>query len=467
MQYRSNPNIHSGVYPVPLFTKESFCGGNCIFCPSDSGLPKSYVANEDTIFAKNNSFSPIIQFSRFIDRLPPHLKNNSLPIEIIILGGSFSSLKREYRKGFCHELYSYMSVGNKYTSLNDPLINWQYRPSVVTVESRPDQIDSNECNFLRELGVTKVELGVQHTSDMVLRNNKRGHTQKAVTIATRILKDEGFKVGYHIMLGLPTASIEEDRLMLVNTLWREEYYPDYLKIYPCVLLKNKKFQPALYKLYRSGKWSPITEKTLLFLLKSLSKVIPRHVRISRIQRQFNHNLIYGGIRPGFRARSKIIFSDVRYREIGKLFPNLNLIFNNYIEEYITKNGNDIFIEFVFAESALLGLARIRIRDKNDIIVRELRIFGNATPVGQKGAVQGNGLGTKLLDRIEAIGQELGASKCLINSSIGANSFYQQRGYSISKSGFHYKHLSMNDIKPSFPSSQFKGQYRKELFLKYS
>lgn len=440
MRYRSNLNLQSGVYPVPLFTKEYPCGGDCIFCPQDSGFPKSYIENEDTQFARQHSYSPSSQFLRFVDRLPQKYRNKSLPIEVIILGGSFSSLDREYRKSFCNELYAFMSG----TEGNAPE-NQNYIPSIVTVESRPDQINHEECNFLREIGVSKVELGVQHTSNKVLRASNRGHDNESVIKATQILKDEGFKVGYHIMLGLPYATFNDDLEMLTQTLWRDEYTPDYLKIYPCTLLKERRLQPTLYDLYKLGEWEPMTETAMLDLLKALSINIPSYVRISRLQRQLSQQSILAGLRPGIRERSSINFGEVREREIGRLSPEMKLENIELIREQVVRENKDIFIELLCGQSTLLGIARMRLRNNEEIILRELRVFGEATPIGHKGSIQGKGLGTRLLDLVETIGQELNASICLVNAAFGARPFFKKRGYFYTEHGLLSKKITQYKV----------------------
>lgn len=428
MSYRTKINYKSGVYPIPLFTKPAPCGGGCIFCPSEADMPKSYLSNEDTLFATSCAYSPSSQFGRFISRLPDSTLTHSMPCEIIVLGGSFSALEEDYRIAFLSDLYSLMSL--RECDFDSPAAQaaWRYRPSIVTVESRPDQIDSAECRLLRRLGVSKVELGVQHTSDSVLAFNNRGHDQSAVIRATNLLKDEGFKVGYHIMLGLPAATLAADYDMLTNTLWRQEYSPDYLKIYPCVLLKNPSFQPALFNLYDSGKWVPPHENDIIALLRSLSTVIPSYVRISRIQRQFDNCIISAGFTSGLRGRSGVNFHDLRSREIGLTFPSTDVSLFGPVSAHVTALGRDITVELRCNGKSLAGIARLRLRDNRVLVLRELRIYGDATPIGLPGPVQGRGLGSRLLGFAEHLGLVLSADTLMVNASFGARSFFRKHGY---------------------------------------
>ncbi|NCO45845.1 MAG: radical SAM protein, partial [Vibrio sp.] len=55
----------------------------------------------------------------------------------------------------------------------------------ITIETRPDWINEKEIIFLRKLGVTRVELGVQNISDGILSLNNRTHTTNDIINATK------------------------------------------------------------------------------------------------------------------------------------------------------------------------------------------------------------------------------------------------------------------------------------------
>jgi elongator complex protein 3 len=69
----------------------------------------------------------------------------------------------------------------------------------LTIETRPDLVTHQHCQQWRELGVTRVEMGVQTTDDEVLRLNKRGHTLQAVYQAIHLMRQYGFKISLHLM----------------------------------------------------------------------------------------------------------------------------------------------------------------------------------------------------------------------------------------------------------------------------
>lgn len=440
MTLRTKVNFKSGVLPIPIYTKPFPCGGHCIFCPREETSPNSYTDNEDTLFAKSVDFSSAMQFRRLLDRLPNTFKEKTYPFEIIILGGSFSALTHDYRIKYISDLYSQMSGINNIkiqkhkSGLNNHLC------SILTVESRPDQIDIEECRFLRSLGVSKVEIGVQHTSNDILIFNERGHDQDTVIRATKILKDEGFKVGYHIMLGLPSSSYEDDYRMLSKTLWHPEYSPDYLKIYPCVLLKNKKLQPKLRAYYEMGNWIPLNNSQVIRLLEETIPFIPTYVRVSRVQRQFSDNIIECGVSSGVRNMIRNQIMDVRAREVGFSMKNALIDELAPMKHSISWNGRDGIIEIVGKEGALLGITRIRDKNKDDLVIRELRVFGKATALGERGQIQGNGIGKLLLKKVEDIAVSNNKYRILVNPAFGAKPYFINQGYTIASDNMLEKNL---------------------------
>lgn len=80
----------------------------------------------------------------------------------------------------------------------------------LTTETRPDLAKEKHSDRMLHLGTTKVELGVQTIHDEVLALVRRGHKVRDTVEATRILKDCGFKVVYHIMPGLPGSDPSMD-----------------------------------------------------------------------------------------------------------------------------------------------------------------------------------------------------------------------------------------------------------------
>ncbi len=95
----------SGVTPVTVLTKPYPCPGECIFCPNDVRMPKSYLASEPGAQrAEQNHFDPYLQtYSRLMT-----MRENGHPtdkIEMIILGGTWSFYPENYQIWFVKRIF--------------------------------------------------------------------------------------------------------------------------------------------------------------------------------------------------------------------------------------------------------------------------------------------------------------------------------------------------------------------------
>ncbi len=95
----------SGVTPLTVFTKPFPCPGECIFCPNDVRMPKSYLSDEPGAQrAEQNSFDPYLQtftrLSAFYNTGHPTDK-----IELIILGGTWSFYPESYQRWFIKRVF--------------------------------------------------------------------------------------------------------------------------------------------------------------------------------------------------------------------------------------------------------------------------------------------------------------------------------------------------------------------------
>lgn len=95
----------SGVTPVSVLTKPFPCPGECLFCPNDVRMPKSYLSNEPgAMRAEQNAFDPYLQT---ISRLAA-LRNTGHPtgkVEVIILGGTWSFYPETYQIWFVRRIF--------------------------------------------------------------------------------------------------------------------------------------------------------------------------------------------------------------------------------------------------------------------------------------------------------------------------------------------------------------------------
>jgi elongator complex protein 3 len=297
-----------------------------------------------------------------------------------------------------------------------------------------------------------VELGVQSIYDDVLKLNLRGHGIKETILATKLLKDVGFKVLYQMMPNLPGSDLRKDKEMFEELFKNPDFQPDLLKIYPCALLK----EASLYKLWRTGKYKPYTEKQLINLIESIKKKIPYYVRIQRITRDIpSQRIIKGGAkisnlrqilaqkmkREGWQCKC------IRCREVRENYNPKEKVYL-FRKDYEASGGKEIFLSYENKnQTKLYSLLRLRIPIikltetrslsafpvlKKTAIIREVHTYGKLVPIGgEKLAPQHRGLGKKLIKIAEKITKkEFGLNKIVVISAVGVRDYFRKLGYKL-------------------------------------
>jgi len=438
----------SGVTPVAVLTKPFPCPGSCIYCPHEENVPVSYLAQEPAVMrAITNRYNPFDQVSY---RLNQYIKTGHITqkVELIILGGSWSSYPFEYRKEFVKSCLDALNKKKSESFEEAASINEkaEHRMVGLSIETRPDLITPKEISRMRNLGVTKVELGVQTTDEEILKLIRRGHGVKEVKKATQLLKDAGFKVLYHIMPGLPGASPKKDLEVFDILFQNSAFQPDMLKIYPCVVVS----QTELYHWFKEGKYVPYANSELLDLLIKIKGKIPPYVRLMRLFRDIPANYIQGGskksnlreiIREELERRG-LACQCIRCREIRNQTPEKNLTLKRI--NYEASQGREIFLEYIDSQDRIYALLRLRIPSYvfkkseslfkvlgNSSIIREIHVYGVSTPLSNKGKVQHRGLGKKLIEKAQEITQrEFGLGKMAVISGIGVREYYRKLGFKL-------------------------------------
>jgi len=212
----------SGIVNVSVLTKYFPCPGKCIYCPSEKGIPKSYLKKEPAVQrAILNNFNPYLQVQNRLESLEK-IGHPVDKVELRIIGGTWSYYPKKYQTHFITSCFA--ACNNKINKsrnkakqrikslAKEQKINETARHRLVgiTIETRPDFINKKEIRRMRRLGVTRVELGVQSIDDNVLKLNKRGHSVEATIKATKLLKDAGFKVSFQMMPNLFGSSFKKD-----------------------------------------------------------------------------------------------------------------------------------------------------------------------------------------------------------------------------------------------------------------
>ncbi|MCX6707010.1 MAG: tRNA uridine(34) 5-carboxymethylaminomethyl modification radical SAM/GNAT enzyme Elp3 [Candidatus Woesearchaeota archaeon] len=319
----------------------------------------------------------------------------------------------------------------------------------MTIETRPDYAKKEHADEMLRLGCTRVELGVQSVYDELLENVERGHTVQDSIDATKLLKDLGFKINYHYMLGLPGSNEMKDLVGLQRLFVDRRFRPDMLKIYPCMVVKGTK----LYNEWKKGKFIPLTTMQAAEIITEFKKRVPEYARIMRVQRDIATYATEAGVdRTNLRQmiqeemkKKGIVCRCIRCREIGRLASDgKNQKMQIKEMSYDASDGKEFFIQAVIGDSdSLLGFCRMRFPSnvlrkeitKDSALIRELHVYGETAGIGEKESkskekTQHKGIGKALLKKAEDIAKNNGKKKIVIISGIGAREYYKRLGYRL-------------------------------------
>jgi len=483
----------SGVVIVTSLTKPYACPGQCVYCPSEARMPKSYLSSEPAAArALNLAFDPYEQMVKRIDML----KKSSHPtdkIEYIIKGGSWNFYPLKYQYWFILE--SFRACNNltrnkkqkKYpqtSTLKNLQTNLEKEQEYndkkakhkiigLTLETRPDLVTPESIFDMRQMGCTRIELGLQAPDDKILKLTKRGHTVQQFKNAMYLLRSAGFKVDLHFMPDLPGSTAKHDVEMYKSIFSDPGFKPDMIKIYPCTVIKSA----PLYKWLKNKKYKPYPEKKLFEAIIEMKSATPRYCRISRLVRDIPTPDIEAGnmitnLREYLSAEMKkrglkcvclrcrevghasklaSVPSNSAGRQVSKLTPKL------FIDKYKTTGGTEYFLSFedskrqvVFAflrlripaviaparhtggsetkQSQTLHTKLPEIRDS--AFIRELHTYGQLLDVGKqdKKASQHKGMGKKLVLEAECIAKKNNFEKLAVISGVGVRGYYRKLGY---------------------------------------
>ncbi|PWH18111.1 MAG: tRNA uridine(34) 5-carboxymethylaminomethyl modification radical SAM/GNAT enzyme Elp3 [Anaerolineae bacterium] len=434
----------SGVTTVTVLTKPYPCPARCIFCPTEENMPKSYISDEPGARrAVEHQFDPFDQVASRMQALA-EVGHPTDKIELLILGGTWSAYRRDYQQWFIQRCFDAMNGIPSATleeafALNETAL---HRNVGLVIETRPDEITPQEIVWLRQLGVTKVQMGAQSFDDAILALNRRGHTVAQTRQAVNLLRMAGFKIVLHWMPNLLGATPETDRQDF-QRMW-EGFCPDEIKIYPTQLLENTE----LYSIWQAGGYRPYSTQELIELIADIKPSIPRYCRVNRVIRDIPSTYVVEGNkvtslrqdvhrelqRRGTRCQC------IRCREIGQRPLDQRRLHSESIV-YPTDVSEEHFLSFVTAEDHLAGFLRLSLPHdggrnafiaelKEAALIREVHVYGQSVELGreQPGAAQHSGLGTRLIHWAERIARQRGYPKLAVISAVGTRQYYLQRGF---------------------------------------
>ena len=443
----------AGVTPIAVMCEPRPCShGVCTYCPVFD-VPQSYTPSSPPVLrAQRHKYD---SYSQIESRLKAFkvMNHPTEKIEIIILGGTFLDYPVSYQHKFIKGIYDALNEKKSTSLAQAKKINEtaNHRCVALCIETRPDFASKVEIERALEFGCTRMEIGVQVLDDEIYKKINRAHTVKDVIDATNNLRNAGFKIGYHIMPGLPGSSPEKD-LELFKSLWTNpNYKPDQLKLYPTQVMQNT----GLARDFRLGRFKPYTLDQTQELLVKMFKTIPEYCRTMRVMRQFSpEHLVAGTTRISLRKdidedlrERNVKLNEIRYREIGHN-QNLGKPIDQNIEiktsEYEASNGKEFFIQAINKDNILFGLIRLRISNdrqspmiqelKDCAIIRELHVYGKSLNLNEKSknAGQHKGLGKQLMKKAEQIAKSQKIKKMAVISGVGVREYYKKLDYKLNK-----------------------------------
>ena len=512
----------SGVATITVITRPHTCSSNCIYCPCDLRMPKSYLANEPACQrAELTFFDPYVQVAARLQALH-QMGHSTDKVELIVLGGTWSDYPEGYQYWFIKELFRALNEWpnspshiqerlNWYTSFGlqnseealssfvaeqqaavfddtatynqafhklydtsqphqsawsqmqstyDELVEQQHvnetaaaRVVGLVIETRPDTITPDNLRMFRQLGCTKIQIGIQSTRQEILDANQRQMSVAQIKRAFSLIRLYGFKIHSHLMVNLLGATPEADKQDFKTFVTDPGFLPDEIKLYPCALVSGTQ----LVQKYHEGAWQPYNKDELVDVLVQDVLATPPYVRISRMIRDISAtDILVGNKHTNLRQMveqelaAKDVASrvqEIRFREINQQQVSAaELTLQDFV--YTTAVSDEHFLQWVTADNKIAGFCRLSLPhwDKltsgacdvtaNELLVqpgqamiRELHVYGQALSLGSEGmSAQHQGLGQKLLAKASSIAAEAGYTSLKVISSIGTRAYYRAQGF---------------------------------------
>lgn len=428
----------SGITPLAVMLPPRKCDhGLCVYCPN-LDVPQSYTPKSPVVMRASQLGYEAYEQVRSRLKAFEVMNHPTDKIELIIMGGTFLQYDKKFQDNFVKGCYDALNGKKSKTLLAAQELNEKakHRCVALCIETRPDCC-IDYIDRMRKWGATRVELGVQIIDDKIYKKIKRGHTVKDVIDATRALKNAGFKIGYHLMPGLPGSNLKHDLKLFKKLFSDEGFKPDQLKLYPCQVMPCSELE----NMYWKKKFKPYDKKQTEKILVEMLKNTPRYCRIMRVMREIPPEYIVAGVinidlRKHIEKelrKSKNTIKEIRFREIGFALRDkreINTDLKLKITKYKASKGEEYFLEIVNKEDILFGLLRLRIFD-HKAVIREVHVYGQSLKLGEIGKLgQHTGLGKWLIDEAEKIVKKNKIKELSVISGIGVREYYKKLGYKL-------------------------------------
>ena len=294
---------------VAIFVPHRGCPHGCSFC------------SQNRITGQDSQPSPQ-DVKETIEKAKKNLGKESHNAEIAFFGGSFTAIERS-------EMISLLKAASPYVKNGDF--------AGIRISTRPDAIDDEVLDILKEYGVTAIELGAQSMADDVLEANRRGHTSLDVINASELIRKRGFSLGLQMMTGLYRSTDWSDRMTAQRLAMLK---PDTMRIYPTVVLRGTE----LYDLYQRGEFVPQTLDQAVGLCADLLQFFEeKGINVIRLglhdSESLRENMAAGAYHPALR---ELCEGELMYRSTAAKLREAGLT-SGRVEFYVAPSSVSRFI----------------------------------------------------------------------------------------------------------------------------
>ena len=301
-------------YIIPIFVPHLGCPQDCTFCNQKkiSGQTKMTTAKD---------------VKEIIEHYLNIFKYNDRYIEVAFFGGSFTGIEEEKQNELLGAAYEFIRAK---------------KVDSIRISTRPDYINKEILKRIKKYGVKTIELGVQSSSDYILKKSRRGHTFEDVKRASKLIRKYGFVLGHQMMVGLP-ESTRNDEIQTAKDLIKLK--PKIVRIYPVLVVKGTTLEME----YLSGEYEPLTVEQAVEISKDLLALFnSKKIRVIRIGLQNTSEIqdpnnsesqvVSGPFHPAFR---QLVESRLWYDKISNEIKKVNSQIKNIKIEVNQQDVNNV------------------------------------------------------------------------------------------------------------------------------
>ena len=196
---------------IGIYVHIPFCKQKCIYCD---------------FISFSNKFNKV---EEYINKLRQEIeikaskigKSEILINTIYIGGGTPSIISKEY-------------IGQIIDSINK---HFNIKQQVeITIEVNPGTVDKEKLEYYKKLGINRLSIGLQNTSDYILKILGRIHTYKDFLNVYNMARQVGFKnINVDLMIGVPTQNIDNVKDNVSKIL---DLKPEHISVYSLIVEEN-------------------------------------------------------------------------------------------------------------------------------------------------------------------------------------------------------------------------------------